>query len=57
MLQISLLTNDEKLLVILCPADAEIALCVSKYPGIICNTRSKIDEGLSTDMLEIYAKL
>ena len=53
----SLLNNDEKLLVILCPANAEIALCVSKYLGIICNTRSKLDEGLSTDMLEIYAKL
>ena len=53
----SLMNNDEKLLVILCPANAEIALCVSKYLGIICNTRSKLDEGLSTDMLEIYAKI
>ena len=33
------LQEDHQLAVILCPATTEIALCVSKYLGIICNTR------------------
>ena len=48
------LSEDQKLAVILCPANVEIALCVSKYLGIICNTRTKIDEGLAIDIIELY---
>ena len=50
------LSSDEKLLSILCPATADIALCVSKYLGIISDTRKKLDQGLSSDMLEYYCK-
>ena len=48
---------DDKLLSILCPASADIALCVSKYLGIITNTRTKLDQGLSFDMLTNYCKI
>ena len=50
------LSQDQKLLAILCPATADIALCVSKYLGIISDTRSKLDKGLSNDMLTNYCK-
>ena len=50
------LSMDEKLLTILCPASADIALCVSKYLGIISDTRKKLDHGLSSDMLTHYCK-
>ena len=50
------LSSNEKLLSILCPATADIALCVSKYLGIISDTRKKLDQGLSSDMLEYYCK-
>ena len=46
----------KKLAVILCPANAEIALCVSKYLGIICSTRNKIDDGLSITDIDLYRK-
>ena len=48
---------DDKLLAILCPANADIALCVSKYLGIISDTRTKLDQGLSIDMLNTYCKI
>ena len=51
------LSPDKMLAVILCPANTEIALCVSKFLGIITDTRNKLDQGLSTDMLGNYAKL
>ena len=41
----------------LCPANADIALCVSKYLGIISDTRTKLDQGLSIDMLNTYCKI
>ena len=47
---------DDKLLAILCPKNADIALCASKYLGIISDTRTKLDQGLSTDMLKTYCK-
>ena len=50
------LSSNEKLLSILCPATADIALCVSKYLGIISETRKKLDQGLSSEMLEYYCK-
>ena len=51
------MTFDDKLLAILCPANADIALCVSKYLGIISDTRTKLDQGLSIDMLHTYCKI
>ena len=48
---------DEKLLAILCPKNTEIALWVSKYLGIITDTRTKLDQGLSMDMLNTYCKI
>ena len=51
------MTFDDKLLAILCPANADIALCVSKYLGIISDTRTKLDQGLSIDMLNTYCKI
>ena len=53
----SQLSQQNQLLVLLCPATEEIALCVSKFLGIITDTRNKLDQGLSTDMLNIYCKL
>ena len=47
---------NNKLLAILCPANAGIALCVSKYLGIITETRTKLDQGLSSDLLLTYCK-
>ena len=51
------LSPDQNLLTILCPANAEIALCVSKYLKIISETRMKLDLGLSNDMLTNYCKI
>ena len=48
---------DHKLLTILCPATSEIAVCVSKYLKIITETRIKLDQGLSNDMLTNYCKI
>ena len=42
---------ENKLLTILCPKNSEIAICVSKYIGIIIETRKKLDMGVSDDML------
>ena len=50
------LNDTEKLAVVLCPANENIALCVSKYLGIICSTRTKLDQGLPIEMLNIYTK-
>ena len=41
---------------ILCPKNNEIAICASKFLGIISDTRKKIDLGLSEDMLGSYTK-
>ena len=51
------LNSDDQLLSILCPANADIALCVSKYLSIVSDTRKKLDEGLSSDMLANYCKI
>ena len=48
------LKTDQKLRFILCPPTAQLAKCVSKYLGIISNTRSEIDLGLSPESLKIY---
>ena len=48
---------DHKLLTILCPATAEMAVCVSKYSKIITETLMKLDQGLSNTMLTFYCKI
>ena len=48
---------EHKLLTILCPVNAEMALCVSKYLKIITETRIKLDQGLSNTMLTFYCKI
>ena len=50
------LSTEHKLATILCPKNADIAKCVSKYLGIISETRKKLDLGLSDDMLGRYTK-
>ena len=40
----SQLSQKNQLSVILCPATSEIAVCVSKYLGIITETRNKLDQ-------------
>ena len=52
-----LLSEEDKLSTILCPHTSEIALCVSKYLGILSETRNKLDKGLSFDMLTTYCKI
>ena len=44
------LSEKDKLATILCPKTIETAICVSKYLGIISDTRKKIDLVLSDDM-------
>ena len=48
---------EHKLLTILCPVNAEMALCVSKYLKIITETQIKFDQGLSNTMLTFYCKI
>ena len=50
------MSAQNKLQTILCPKNSEIAKCVSKYLGIIFDTRQKLDMGLSDDMLSSYTK-
>ena len=52
-----LMSPEHKLLTILCPANVDIALCVSKYLKIISETRMKLDKGLSVTMLINYCKI
>ena len=48
------LTPEQQLTTLLCPATTELAKCVSKYLGIISNTRKEIDLGLQPKTLQIY---
>ena len=51
------MSNEHRLVSILCPVNTEIALCVSKYLKIIPETRVKLDQGLSDTMLTQYCKI
>ena len=51
------MSPEHRLLSILCPANTEIALCVSKYLKIITEIRVKLDQGLSETMLTHYCKI
>ena len=50
------LSDDQKFCVILCPSTSDIAKCVSKYLGIMSNTRKEIDMGLNPCDLQQYIK-
>ena len=50
------LSPENTLATIVCPKNSEIAIRVSKYLGIISETRKKLDMGLSDDMLGSYTK-
>ena len=50
------LTESQKLKTILCPATATMAKCVSKFLGILSNTRKEIDLGFGPENLVIYRK-
>ena len=50
------LTADQQLLTLLCPATTQLAKCVSKYLGIISDSRKQIDLGLQPGALQIYSK-
>ena len=50
------LSDRDKLLSVLCPCTTEVAKNVSKYLGIMTETRKNLDNGLSSDMLNFYTK-
>ena len=50
------LNDRDKLLSVLCPSTTEIAKNVSKFVNIMTETRKNLDNGLSSDMLNFYAK-
>ena len=50
------LTADQQLLTLLCPTTTQLAKCVSKYLGIISDSRKQIDLGLQPGALQIYSK-
>ena len=54
--QFDVLTIDEKLRFILCPPTVDVAKCVSKFLGIMTNTRKEIDMGLSPAHLNLYLR-
>ena len=49
-----MLTHEQQLKTILCPATAELAKCVSKFLGILSQTRKEIDLGLPVTHLQQY---
>ena len=50
------LSAEHKLCFILCPPTSDVAKCVSKFLGIMTNTRKEIDGGLCPDNLNLYLK-
>ena len=51
-----MLTNEEQLKTLLCPATADLAKCVSKFLGIISDTRKEIDLGMPLKQVQQYIK-
>ena len=49
-----MLTPEQKLTTILSPATPELAKCVSKFLGILSDTRKEIDLGFQRENLQIY---
>ena len=50
------LTAEQQLSTLLCPATTALAKCVSKFLGIISETRKEIDLGLSPQALQVYQR-
>ena len=50
------MTDRDKLLTVLCPVKTEVAKTVSKILGIMSETRKNLENGLSSDMLNLYIK-
>ena len=50
------LSDRDKLLTVLCPVKTEVAKTVSKFLGIMSDTRKHLENGLSSDMLKLYLK-
>ena len=50
------MTADQKLHTLLCPATTQLAKCVSKFLGIISDTRKEIDQGLQPEVLKLYVQ-
>ena len=50
------LSAEQQLITLLCPATPELAKCVSKYLGIISNTRKELDSGLEPQTLNLYVQ-
>ena len=52
------MTVDDKLRFLLCPPSLDLAKCVSKFLGILSNTRKEIDidMGFSSSDLNLYIK-
>ena len=48
------LTIEHQLKTVLCPATTELAKCVSKFLGIISDTRNEIDLGLPISHVQQY---
>ena len=48
------LTNEQKLIAILCPSTTDMAKCVSKFLGIMTQTRKEIDMGLNPNDIQLY---
>ena len=48
--------SEQQLSTLLCPATTALAKCVSKFLGIISETRKEIDLGLSPQALQVYQR-
>ena len=48
------MTADQQLVTLMCPATTALAKCVSKFLGIISNTRKEIDMGFHPQALQLY---
>ena len=50
------MSDRDKLMTILCPATAVVAKTVSKFLGIMSETRKHLENGLLAETLIVYAK-
>ena len=54
--EFSEMCDRDKLLTVLCPVKTEVAKTVSKFLGIMSDTRKNLENGLSSEMLSFYTK-
>ena len=50
------MSDRDKLLTVLCPVKTEVAKTISNILGIMSETRKNLENGLSSDMLNLYIK-